>query len=360
VGGPEADPRATGQESPTAAVAHESREEDAALSRDPRHAGTATWARDFVVRQEAIGVAVPLMVLLAVLWFTRPGFFSTFSVEATAAQAGIYVVVGLSQLSVLSIGQMNLALPAISVSSAMVLAYLSQSVKIPFVIAVLATLLVGAIMGALQGILVAYGGLNAFITTLGLANLYMGVMFLASGSAFYPGVSGELARLGTAEMLSIPLITWIAAIVAVAVFVTFQRTVSGRETLAVGASNRAALFSAIPVRRRMMLAHAFSGLLAAAAAVLAVANLAELDTSLGQQWLLPSFVAPVLGGSLLTGGRVTVVGTVLGGLLLAVLQSGLVVLGVNQYWYQMGLGLVLLFAIFIGQARVRYLMGRGG
>jgi ribose transport system permease protein len=114
------------------------------------------------------------------------------------------------------------------------------------------------------------------------------------------------------------------------------------------------------VRRRIVLAHSLSGLLAGAAAVLAVANLAEIDTSLGQQWLLPSFIAPVLGGSLLTGGRVTVVGTALGAVLLAVVESGLVVLGFNQYWYQIGLGLILLVAVLIGRARIRYLMQSKG
>jgi ribose transport system permease protein len=314
----------------------------------------------FLVRQDSLGVVVPLLALVVFLGVTQANFFSAYNVQSITARAAIFLVVGLSQLSVLAIGQLNLALPATSVTAGMLLAYLTNTLKMPLAPALALTLALGVAMGALQGALIAYGGLNPFITTLGLASLYMGALFVVTGTVTYLAVAGSLGNVGTTNVLTVPLIAWLAVAVAVAFYTFFHFTVAGRETLAAGASQRAALFSAIAVRRRIVLAHTFSGALAAAAAVFAVANLAEADTGLGQSWLLPSFVAPVLGGTLLTGGRVTIAGTAFGALLLVLLQTALVLLGVNQYWYQVGLGLVLLLSVLIGQARVRYIMRVGG
>ncbi len=311
------------------------------------------------LEKESLGVALPLAAVLAALWVTHPGFYSAYNLQSIAATAAIFAVVGLSQLAVLAIGQLNLALPAISVSCGMLLAYLSTALGFSVLGSIAIALLLGVLMGAIQGLLIGYAALNPFITTLGMASVYTGIMFVIAGTVTFPTVSSALANLGSDDIVTIPDIAWLAVLVALITGVFFRLTVSGREVLAVGASHRTAVFSAIPVARRVVLAHALSGLMAAIAAVLAVANLAEVDTSLGQTWLLPSFVAPVLGGTLLAGGRITLIGTVLGALLLGLLQSALVVVGLSQYWYQVGLGIVLLFSVLAGQARLRFAMRHG-
>lgn len=321
--------------------------------------GALSSVADFGLRRESLGVAVLLGALLVALGVSHPGFYSTYNLQSIAADAAIFAVVGFSQLAVLSIGQLNLAVPAIAVSVGMLLAYLGNIRGFWIVAAVLVVVTVGTAMGAVQGFPIAYGGLNPFIVTLGMASLYTGAMFVMAGTATYPTVNSALGNLGVASFWTVPVIAWLAVLAALFVALLFRLTVSGRELLATGASYRAAVFSAIHVKRRVVLAHALSGLLAAVAAVFAVANLAEADTSLGQDWLLPSFLAPVLGGTLLTGGRVTVLGTLLGAVLLGLLQSALVVLGLSQYWYQVGLGAVLLVAVLAGQARQRLVVRRG-
>ena len=311
------------------------------------------------LEKESLGVAVPLVALLAALWATHRGFYSAYNLQSIAATSAIFAVVGLSQLAVLAIGQLNLALPAISVSCGMLLAYLSTTLGLSVVGSIVVVLVLGVLMGAIQGIPIGYAALNPFIITLGMASVYTGIMFVIAGTVTFPTVSSALANLGSDNILTIPDIAWLAVLVALIIGVFFRRTVSGREVLAVGASYRAAVFSAIPVGRRVVLAHALSGLMAAIAAVLSVANLAEVDTSLGQAWLLPSFVAPVLGGTLLAGGRITLIGTMLGALLLGLLQSALVVVGLSQYWYQVGLGIVLLLSVLAGQVRHRFATQHG-
>jgi ribose transport system permease protein len=123
--------------------------------------------------------------------------------------------------------------------------------------------------------------------------------------------------------------------------------------LATGANPLAARFSAIPVDRTVVSAHVLSAALGGVAAILQVSRLAVGSPAVGQDWLLPSFAASVLGGTLLGGGKVSVIGTVLGAALLAMVANALVLFGVNQYWYQAGLGLIILGAVGVDQLRQR-------
>ena len=141
----------------------------------------------------------------------------------------------------------------------------------------------------------------------------------------------------------------------------YRVTPLGREMLAAGANARAALLSGIDVARAIVLCHALAGLLAGVAGVLLTmrngAAIPAMAGNLGQDWLLPAFLGPVLGGALLSGGRVSVVGAVLGGLLVTVLNSGLLLLHVGEFWVQFFLGVLLLGAVLIDKARQRLILG---
>jgi ribose transport system permease protein len=305
------------------------------------------------LRVELLGVIVPLLLLAAVLAVVTPNFYSAYTMRSIATQAGIFTVVGLAQLTAISIGQMNLALPAMSVSAGMLFGYVIKDAEAPFLVAALLAISCGMMLGAMQGALIGYLHLNPFIVTLGLASLYTGLMLGISRGASFSSFPGAFGEMGANRFIGVPYIAIYALVVTACAYLLFNKTVSGREMLAVGASPRAARFSAISVPRTILKAHACSGVLAALAALIAVADLGTVDTSLGQSWLLPSFAAPVLGGAVLTGGRVSAVGTALGAVLLVMVGTGLVTMGVNQYWYQVGLGVIVLASVLIGRARNR-------
>jgi ribose transport system permease protein len=322
---------------------------------DPRRRLTVL---DLVLKPNLVSVALPLVILAVALAIIRPGFYSGYTIHSLLVQAGIFTAVGLAQLAVIAVGHMNLALPAMSACSGMVAGFVMIQLGMPAPVAIGLALLAGLALGALQGAIIAFGGLNPFIVTLGLGSLYLGALLSIARGASFTSFPESFAAIGSARIGSVPAIALIAiAVAALAAFI-YTRTVSGREMLAVGASFRAARFSAIKVPWTVVKCHALSGLFAGAAALLAIADLGSVDPSLGASWLLPSFAAPVLGGALLTGGKVSSVGTALGAMLLVLVGTGLVVFGVNQYWYQVGLGVVLLLSVLIGQARSRYTMNR--
>jgi len=311
--------------------------------------------RGAVLGSEVIGILAPVVIVAVAMTIFFPGFGSPFNIDALLATIAVTSLVGLSQLSVLAVGQFNLALPAMGAFTGMVLGWLLQIGGVAWPLAVLVTLAFSLALGAAQGFFVVVLRLNAFIVTLGLASAYYGLMYVVLGNERYQKIGAKLPTIGRGAIDGIPNIFLISVAVCALVWVFVGYTVPGRRLLATGANPVAARFSALPVARTTIAAHALSGLLAGAAAILVVARLAVGSPAIGQDWLLSSFAAPVLGGTLLSGGKISVVGTVLGAALLAMIANALVIIGVNQYWYQAGLGLIILGAVGLDQLRLRLL-----
>ena len=306
-----------------------------------------------VIGSDLIGVLAPVILLILAMTVAFPGFSKPFNVDALLATVAVTALVGLSQLSVLSIGHFNLALPAMGAFTGMVVGWLLQVGGVFWPLAVIAGLALAASLGLVQGLLIARLGLNGFVVTLGLASAYYGLMFVVLGNERFQQIGADLPQIGRGAVGPIPNIFILSMGTCAIVWVLFARTVLGRHLLATGASLLTARFSAIAVDRTIISAHVLSGVLAGVAAVLIMSRLAVGSPAIGQDWLLPSFAAPVLGGTLLFGGKVSVVGTILGAVLLAVIANALVIVGVSQHWYQAGLGLIILGAVGVDQLRLR-------
>lgn len=299
------------------------------------------------------GILVPVVLLAIVLAASFPGFATSFNIFSLLSFVAVTGIVGLSQMSVLAIGQFNLALAAVGAFSAMLLGWLLQDRGAPLVLAVLAALTLAAGLGAVQGLLIVGLRLNPFMVTLGLASVFSGLMFTTLGNRQFQDLGPSVARLGTSKLGPVPLLLVLSLSIAAAVWYLMHRTVLGRELLATGENPLAALFSAVNTSHRVVAAHVLSCTLAGAAAVLLVIQLQSAQPAVGRDWLLPSFAAPILGGTLLSGGRVSIAGTMLGALLLAMVANALIIAGVSQYWYQAGLGVVILLAVGVEIGRSR-------
>jgi ribose transport system permease protein len=161
-----------------------------------------------------------------------------------------------------------------------------------------------------------------------------------------------MGAFGQAHILGLPAQLVVALGIGGILVVLYGLTVTGRQLLAVGANPRAAAMSGVPVERMVILAHTLSGLLAAAAGALLVTKIGgALPSAAGDEWLLPSFLGPVLGGTLLSGGFVSVIGSVIGAALVSTIRSGLLVLQVGNFWLQLFLGITLLCAVMIERYR---------
>jgi ribose transport system permease protein len=229
---------------------------------------------------------------------------------------------------------------------------LLQTLGLPIWLAVIGALALGAGLGWLNGFAIVRTGVNAFVITLASANLFSGGMLILTKAVPLNGLPPEVGAFGRMKLGFVSPLLIVALALGVALFILFRYTLLGRQILAAGANPRAAAMSGVPVGRVIITTHALSGLLAAIAGVLLVTRLGAAMPSVGgNDWLLPSFLGPVIGGTLLSGGFVSVIGTVLGALLVTTIRSGLLVLQIGSFWLDFFLGVILLFAVLLDRYR---------
>jgi ribose transport system permease protein len=296
-----------------------------------------------------------LFVILVALWLVfgsiADGFRGSFNEFTLGRDIAIFSVIGLAQMVVLATGGMNLAVGAIGGISAITAGWLMQSVGFSTIPAIVVGLIVGTFLGGFNGWLVVRTGMSSFIVTLAMASVDTGALTIITQSQSYDSLNNDFLTFGQSSVLNISPLVFIMLAITVALFFLFRNTELGRWLLAVGANPRAAELSGVPVKRTILIAHALSGLLAATAGIMLAARLSSAVQSIGSDWTLPSFLAPVLGGTILSGGVVSPFGTLLGGVLVQSITNGLQLLQVNSFWVQLFEGVVLLLAVSVDRLR---------
>ena len=313
-----------------------------------------------------VGLVVLLVLLVTLFSIIRPAFLDTrLTLTPLQSDISVYLVVGLAQLSVLSLGHMNMAVGRMAATSAFAMGLVHHTLGAGLLVSLLTGLVVGALLGALAGLIISRTGVNSFVVTLAMDFALVGLITILYTSAVegvaFPTMPAGMAALrfdtfadyclGEVCGPRIPLVVPFAVVAALLAGLLFRWSRLGREILMTGSNLRAAELSGIPTRSRVVQAHALSGLIAALAGFLLAANNGAFSAGIGDSFLLPSFLAPVLGGTLLAGGAVSVLGTALGATLTQVIYKGLNLLQFSLDRLQLYIGLVLLAALSLDRAR---------
>jgi len=307
------------------------------------------------------GLLALIIIFTIVFSVITPGFTSSFSLFAMGRTAAVNIVIGFSMMVVIVSGGLNLSVGSIGVCVAMAGGWLMQVAGLHWFLAVIGALAIGSAIGALNGLMIVKSGLHSFIITLATMSIFFGVMIFLTQADSFRELSPQYVQFGRMKLGGVisPLLL-LTLLAAISLSVFFNFTATGRGLLAAGANPEAAELSGIRVDRMVILCHSLSGVLAGVAGLMLVsrtgAAIPSMAGQLGQDWLLPAFLGPVLGGTLLTGGRASVLGTLLGAFLVTLLTTGLLLLQVGAFWVQTWLGLLLLVAVLIDMFRRSYLM----
>jgi ribose transport system permease protein len=219
--------------------------------------------------------------------------------------------------------------------------------------AIVAGVLVGLLLGGFNGWVITRFHLPPFVATLGMFSIARGFTMLWTGGFPITGLGASFGYLGTGILLGVPMPVWIsAALVALFVLVT-RKTRLGRHIYAVGGNERAALLTGLNVKRIKLWVYALGGGLAGVAGLIVTARLDSAQPNAGLGYELDSIAAVVIGGTSLSGGRGSVLGTVLGCLIIGVLNNGLFLLNVSPFWQQVVKGFVILAAVAIDKLHNR-------
>ena len=297
------------------------------------------------------GLAVAIVIGSAVLAVLTPNFLTEFNLYVMLRSFCVGLLVGFAQMVTLGVGQMNIAVGALGGLTAIAFGGMMEVVGLPIIVAVPLALLVGAAGGLINGLLTVRSGINGFIITLATASAFTGINLGITESIPFYRMPPLLVAFGERHVGIFPYLLVAPLIVAALLWLFFARTVPGRQLLAFGGNGQAAELSGISRERVVVLAHVLSGTLAAIAAILAVAQLGSAQPSIGTDWLLLSFAAPIIGGAALTGGYISVLGTMFAVILIALIENGLVLAKVDPYWVQFLLGALILAAVGLNRWR---------
>ncbi|MEV6115191.1 ABC transporter permease [Streptomyces sp. NPDC052109] len=286
-------------------------------------------------------------------------FFQGPSVRTFLQYLATPILIGLAQMAALCVGQLNLAVGAMGGFTACLMGVLMADDGVPAPIAVVAGVLAAALIGLATGVFIVATRINGFIVTLGTMTILLGAQYRLVGTRTVDAYSPTLKDIGRAAPLNLPMV-FLAALAAAALLAAFMyRVAAGRRLLAAGGNPLAARLSGISTDRQIVIAHTLSGLLVGIAAATATASLPGVNSSVGGDWLLPSFAAPIIGGVSLNGGSVAVFGTVLAAFVMRLIDAARAQFSLDPSWVNFLIGLVVLGTVVGGHIHQRRLEKKG-
>jgi ribose transport system permease protein len=305
-------------------------------------------------------VLVSLAGLVLVFWLLEPAFLSGTNVRSMLSAISFVGIIAVGQVLLLVAGEFDLSVGSTAGLSAIVSAWLMTKGGLPVGLGILGGLGTGALVGLVNGLLVVGLGIPAFIGTLGMLYAAKGFTYvITNGYPIYP-LPRVIGRIGSAEVIF--GLGWsfvLLVVLAVIGDVVLRRTAIGRNLFATGGNEEVARLVGIPTGRYKILAFMVVGMLSSVAGMLVLADGASGTPSIGQGWELTVIAGVVIGGVSLFGGVGTVAAGIVGMLLLQVVQSGLVVVGVNPNWQTVAVGLIMILAVGVDVTRRRVSLSGG-
>ncbi len=290
--------------------------------------------------------------------------FNPFNITSIAVFAVAPLLLATGQTFVIISGGIDLSMGFImglaAVVAAHVINWAGPSMGLPMAVLFgsLVAIAIAMIPGAINGLLVSRLRVPPFIGTLGMFGVCRGVAFLLAGGTTVPVQNGFFANLGNGRILGVPWVVLVTAIFVLVMHYILSQTRFGQHNYAIGANEQAARRAGIDIRAHVLKLYVLSGICAGLAGVLYAARFSAGAAQAGEPLLLDSVAAVVIGGASLFGGSGTILGTVAGAFVIAVIQYGLVFINVEPFWQFISVGVVIIISVLIDQAQRRISGGR--
>ncbi|WP_432977896.1 ABC transporter permease [Dactylosporangium sp. CA-233914] len=297
----------------------------------------------------AYGVYVALLVLVLFNIVYTDNFLAWSNLRIQLVQVTPVVIVALGMALVIGTEGIDLSVGSVmALGAAIIPLYLGYGPAPAIVLALVGGLAIGLINGGL----VAFVGLQPIVATLAMLVAGRGIALVLSSGRYKDIHDKNFIEIGTGQFCYVPYTVWIAAVLAVVVGFVVRRTVFGRRLLAIGDNRPAAVLAGVPVRRVLVTVYVISAMLAAVAGVIQVARIGSADASrIGLLIELSAITAVVVGGTPLTGGKVRVLGTVAGALLMQLLTATMIANNLRDSTAQMVQAVIILVAVYAARER---------
>ncbi|MDF2048151.1 MULTISPECIES: ABC transporter permease [Microbacterium] len=299
------------------------------------------------------GTVLALIVLIVFFTIVRPDVFPSFTnVRNIFEQVAILTIIAAAQTLVMVVGDFDLSVGTnATLSGAIATALMIGGTPVP--LAILVALAAGALVGAVNGVLVAYVKLSAFVATLATMTTVGGLAYIVTNGTTLYGMPEEFFWIGQGRVLGMPMPVVFALLIAALVWVVLRFTTFGRRLYAVGGNAEVARLSGVNVRRARLLAFTFAGLGSAVGGIVLVSRLGSASSASANNYMLLAIAAVFLGMTILKSGQANLGGTLVGVGIIGVLSNGLNILGVNTYVQQVLTGLIIIAAVTLSALKAR-------
>ena len=304
--------------------------------------------------KENLGIIVAFLVLcvfLSVFPKTSGSFFTRQNIFNVLRQISTNLFLACGMTMVIILGGIDLSVGSIIALSGCISAGCVARYNLPLPIALLMGLLVGLLVGMFNGAVISKTTIPAFIVTLATMNIAKGLAYVYTGGSPVRVVTKEWQFLGAGYVGIFPTPVVILVIVLIITAIIMNKTKMGRHMYAVGGNQQAAEFSGIKVEKVKFFVHAFSGLMAGLAGIVLASRMYSGQPTAGDGAEMDAIAAVVVGGTSMAGGSGKICGTIIGGLIIGVLNNGLNLLNVNSFWQYVVKGVVILLAVFLDYFR---------
>ena len=299
-----------------------------------------------------LGTFAGLVTLCLILWAATPHFLTTSNLLNVLEQTSLNAIVAVGMTFVIISGGIDLSVGSVLAFAGIALARALEA-GVPAPLAIALAMAVGVACGLANGALITFGRLPPFIATLGMMSVARGAALMLAEGRPISGFSEGFRALATERVLMIPAPVILTAIVYAAAHFVLTQTVFGRTTYAIGGNEEAARLSGVNVRFHKTAIYGVAGLMSAAAAVVLTARLNSAQPTAGTMYELDAIAATVIGGSSLLGGEGSLIGTLIGALIMGVLRNGLNLLNVSSFVQQVVIGAVIVGAVLVDMSLKR-------
>ena len=300
-----------------------------------------------------LGIILVFLLLVAIFSSVNPVFCSYDNLMNILRTSSYVIIVALMTTLIFITGGLDLSVGSIiglgGLISAVCLAYF----KLPVAASVLMGLLVGVVFGLFNGLTVVKGKIPALIVTLGTMYIGRGLMnVITKGKPVYP-LPEEFNIIGSGLLYGIPFSVILAVILAIVTYLVLKYTIFGRNIYAIGGNEETSRLSGINVDIVKITVYVLSAVSAALSGVIMTARMASAQVSTGTGWEMTVIASVIIGGTSMFGGSGTIVGTIVGALMMSSLTSGMILMRVSAYWQNVVIGFIIIIAVAIDQYRRR-------
>ncbi|GAX89654.1 ABC transporter permease [Effusibacillus lacus] len=298
----------------------------------------------FLSRYGMLLILIALIILMSIL---SPTFFTSVNLLNIVRQMSVVGIVAIGVTMIIITTGIDLSSGSVIALVSVVVASMSHPDSYPLAVALLAGLGLGLLTGVINGTIIAKGKIAPFIVTLGMMTAARGAALLYTGGKPIGNLSDSFKFIGQGNLFGIPVPILIFAFVGVVSYIILNKTKFGKYIYAIGGNEQAAIIAGVNVDKYKIMIYGYAGLLSAIAGIILTSRIASGQPTAGMMYELDAIAAAVIGGTSLSGGIGTIGGTVIGALIIGVMNNGLDLLNVSSYWQQILKGIIITVAVFI-------------